>query len=96
MYEQDGFLYALDNTDALHVDQLVGVSLTSGSTSELINVQLVGIVEDSNWSWNLGRVYLGALGALTQNPPASGFLVLLGYAVSPTRLVLNIQDNIEL
>ena len=96
VYEVDGEVFLLDSTDDVHIDQLLGLTITSGAASENVNVQLVGAVDDASWSWTPGRVYLGASGFLTQTPPDAGYLVLVGYAVSATRLVLNIQDNIEL
>lgn len=96
VYEIDGEVFLLDSTDDVHIDQLLGLTITSGNASENVNVQLVGAVDDASWSWTPGRVYLGANGFLTQTPPDAGYLVLVGYAVSATRLILNIQDNIEL
>lgn len=96
VYEIDGEVFLLDSADDVHIDQLLGLTITSGNASENVNVQLVGAVDDASWSWTPGRVYLGANGFLTQTPPDAGYLVLVGYAVSATRLILNIQDNIEL
>lgn len=95
-YEQDGKVYALDYRDAAHIDLLLGISLTAADTDQPLSVQRSGVIEDSGWSWALGRVWLGAAGALTQTPPADGFDVLIGAAVSATRITLNFQDPITL
>ena len=75
---------------------LLGVTLSAAEQEQAVNVQRFGFVDDANWNWQLGRVYLGAQGCLTQIPPCTGHDVLIGNAVSPTRLLLNIQDPIEL
>lgn len=95
-YEQAGKVYALDYRDTAHIDLLLGVSLTAADIDQPLNVQRSGVIEDSGWSWALGRVWLGAGGALTQTPPADGFDVLIGAAVSATRITLNIQDPLYL
>lgn len=96
LYEQGGKVYALDYRDAAHIDLLLGVSLTAADIDQPLNVQRSGVIEDAGWGWTLGRVWLGAGGALTQTPPVDGFDVLIGAAVSATRITLNIQDPIKL
>ncbi|MFG0786929.1 hypothetical protein [Delftia tsuruhatensis] len=96
VYELNGVVRALSADDALHIDLLVGITLTAAQAGELVNVQRLGAIEDPGWSWVPGRVYLGANGALTQVPPTSGFDVLIGSATSPTRITLNLQDPISL
>lgn len=96
-YEHDnGRVYALDYADADHIDALLGITLTAADAGQPVNVQRSGAIDDDGWNWTPGRVFLGAGGALTQSPPADGFDVLIGVAVSATRLILNLQDPIEL
>lgn len=94
--DTDGTVRPLDRSDGDHIDLLCGLTLTATGSAGMVNVQRSGTVDDSSWSWTPGRVYLGANGTLTQTPPVDGFSVLVGVAVSPTRLILNVQDPIEL
>lgn len=96
VYEQDGEVFALDKGDDAHIDQLLGLTVTAASIGGPINVQRTGAVDNSGWAWTPGRVYLGAGGALTQTPATDGNDVLIGRAVSATRLLLDIQDPIDL
>lgn len=96
VYELDGQVFYLDAADAEHIDLLLGVTLTAAAAGAAVNVQRSGAIDDPAWNWQIGRVWLGANGALTQNPPAAGFVVLIGTAVAATRITLNIQDPIEL
>lgn len=92
-----GRVHALDQDDEDHVFSLLGVTLTAADAGQPIDVQRSGAITDSAWSWTPGqRVYLGLGGALTATPPAAGFDVLIGTALSPTRLLLNLQDPIAL
>lgn len=96
VYEENGEVFALDKGDDAHIDQLLGLTATAASIGSPINVQRTGAVDNSGWAWTPGRVYLGAGGALTQTPATDGNDVLIGRAVSATRLLLDIQDPIDL
>ncbi len=96
VYELNGAVYLLDWRDASHIDLLLGVTVTSADAGGHVSVKRTGFLVDAAWAWTPGRVYLGANGSLTQTPPADGFDVLIGVAVSATRLLLDLQDPIEL
>jgi hypothetical protein len=96
VYELDGQVFPLSADDAAHIDLLAGITTTSATTSEDVVVQRLGTIDDAGWSWTPGRVWLGLAGVLTQIPPLTGFDVLIGNAVSATRLILNIQDPVTL
>lgn len=96
VYEEDGEVFALDKDDDANIDQLLGLTVTAADLGEPINVQRSGEVNNSGWALTPGRVYLGASGALTQTPATNGNDVLIGRAVSATRLLLDIQDTIDL
>ena len=96
VYEASGLVYVLDYRDAAHIDLLVGITMTAADEGAPIAIQRAGEISDSGWAWTPGRVYLGAAGQLTQTPPETGYSVLIGSAVSATRILLNLQDPIEL
>lgn len=80
-----------------HVLALLGVTVSAAVAGQPINVQRMGHIDDTAWQLEPGkRVFLGRQGRLTQEPPQGGYDVLIGMAISPTRLLLNIQDPIEL
>ena len=96
VYEASGLVYVLDYRDAAHIDLLVGITMTAADGGAPIAIQRAGEISDSGWAWTPGRVYLGVAGQLTQTPPETGYSVLIGSAVSATRILLNLQDPIEL
>lgn len=92
-----GRVWLADATEAGEVFTLLGVTTTAADAHQQVLVQRLGAIDDAAWGWTPGvRVYLGAAGQLTQTPPATGFDVLIGVALSPTRLLLSIQDPIEM
>lgn len=96
VYELDGYVYPLDCRDSVHIDLLLGVTLTAADPGQPVNVQRSGVLDDAGWSWTPGRVWLGIDGRITQTPPTDGFDVLIGAATSATRITLNLTETIEL
>lgn len=94
--DEQGVVRPLDCNDEDHIDLMCGITLTAASGPGSVSVQCLGPVDDDNWNWSPGRVYLGANGSLTQTPPSGGFDVLVGVAVSATRVLLSLTDPIEL
>lgn len=76
---------------------LLGVTVSAAAGGQPINVQRIGAIDDAAWQLQPGkRVFLGGQGRLTQEPPQADYDVLIGMAISSNRLLLNIQDPIEL
>lgn len=96
VYELDGVVRYLDYRDADHVALLIGVTITAGLASEPVNIQSAGPLTDASWQWAPGPVWVGSAGQLTQAPPDDGFDLLIGSAVSATRIQLNLQRPIDL
>ena len=95
--DEHGRVRYLSATDEDNIFCLLGVTLTAADTGGLVDVQRSGAMDDNGWSWSKGqRVYLGANGGLTTQPAEVGFQVLVGVAVSPTRLLLQLQDPVML
>lgn len=85
--------YATQATDST----ILGISRNAGTTGNLVQVVTSGLLTDSSWNWTVNKyIFLGSNGILTQSVPASGYLVFLGTAVSPTSFNLNISNSILL
>ena len=92
-----GQVWPADHDVPGDVFTLLGLTLSSADTGQPVNVQRYGHVDDDGWAWPVGaRIYLGRQGRIQVGPPAGRFEVLIGAALSPTRLQLNIQDPIEM
>lgn len=92
-----GSVWPADPDAESDVLALLGVTVSAAEGGQPINVQRMGYIDDAAWQLKPGkRVFLGRQGRLTQEPPEAGYDVLIGMAISATRLLLNIQDPIEL
>ncbi|MGA4634510.1 hypothetical protein ACPA5B_11580 [Pseudomonas solani] len=96
VYELNDEVFYLGGDDAAHVDLVCGVTITAAVLGQPINVQSSGPLDDVTWSWAPGPVWLGADGHLIQAPPEAGYLLYVGRAVSSTRLIININQPVEL
>ena len=76
------------NADPQHQNYVVGVAVTAGSTTVPANVCWGGPVTNTltgtgGWNFTLwSPVYLGTNGQLTQTLPSSGFVQVVGIAIS--------------
>lgn len=92
-----GRVWPLSASDGAHIDQLAGLSLTAaGNAGDELRLTRAGVVNAAGLGLSPGRVWLGEQGRLTQTPPASGFDVLVGYALSGQRLALAFMPAIAL
>lgn len=95
VYELPGGTVApADYDDPVHVEALLGVTLTAAGVGQPVDVQGSGVLEDAGWSWTPGPLWLGAAGVIVQVPPVDGALVQLGSAVGPTRVILRLEAPI--
>lgn len=75
-------------------NDMIGISMESGSATEEIRCQLIGIIENTNWSWTIGGdVFLSDTisGSLTQSAP--GDPQRIGIATSATTIFITSQDG---
>jgi hypothetical protein len=56
-----------------------------------------GEYEDQSWAWVSGKpIFLGNAGTLTQTPPNTGWLQIIGRPLSPTAISIEIEEPIKL
>lgn len=82
----------------LHGDDVLGITLGAAVAGANANVQVAGEVTEPSWAWTPQEpVFLGANGVLTQEPPTepdAAFVLIVGFATSPTGLMLRIEGPI--
>lgn len=75
----------------------LGLSLNAASPGGTVDVQRLGEVQHSGWAWTPGAVFLGQDGNLTQTvPPGALFSLIVGFALDPTTLFIDIGVAITL
>ena len=83
-------LYVADQSNPDKSDHIVGLTIR-GYTSLNITVEVAsfGLVENSDWNFSVGEVYLGTNGRLTQTKPVSGTVLIMGRAIRSNRLFIS-------
>jgi hypothetical protein len=86
----DGLVYYADpeNGSAAAVS---GVSTGAVSLDGWVTIRTAGEMQESSWGWAEGPIYLGANGVLTQTPPLSGAIVILGVSAGPAAMTISPQ-----
>lgn len=83
--------FLVDSGDASDATKVIGITTTAAGAGASITVRTDGPLTDAAWSWTPGSIYCGALGVLTQSPPASGFVCEVARAKFPTSIVIDVQ-----
>lgn len=83
------------DTDTLSNAVVVGVTETAANAGNAVSVRTAGIVEDSNWAWTKGPVFLGTNGTLTQTAPTGGAIIVqVARAITATKIQVDIEPTI--
>ena len=93
----DGKLYYADCSNLSHLPRILGITTGAFSPGSYPSIQTAGPMAEGTWSWDLGKfIFLSTNGQLTQTPPASGFLLVMGWAVSAREMMIAIKEPISL
>lgn len=85
-----------NGANAAMAHSVAGISLNGGAAgADITIITTGGEIEESVWNWQANKpVFLGADGVLTQTAPTSGYLLVVGVAVGPTRMLVKVQQPI--
>lgn len=94
----DGKIYTADYMNQTHFSRIVGLTTGAISSGASGNVQTFGVMTEPTWTWIMGKpILLGPNGVPTQTAPvADGFLVVIGYPQSATKLSINVSLPVAL
>lgn len=81
-------VYASSDDDDQYSGAYAGISLGAAQDDADVTYQTDGLVTLSGWAWAQGPVFVGLNGALTQTPPTTGILTMVGYSPTPTSIDL--------
>lgn len=85
-----------DSTNPAHANLVIGITLDAAASGAPVSVQHDGLLIDPSFTFTVGMVYVGTNGMMTQTPPTSGFLQVVGIAINATTLFVNLQEPIFL
>lgn len=85
------------NTNAAHLQKVLGISLNAASAGDPVSVLRAGAATMVGWNWNVSLpLYLAEDGLITQTPPSSGFSLIVGFAETPTSVIVRFREPIIL
>lgn len=95
--DSGGLLVYADCTTAAHIGAVQGVVANAYGAGAQAVVQTDFELVHAGWSFSPGPVFVGASGALVQTlPPGAIFAQVVGYALAPTRIRVDVQPPIVL
>ena len=95
--DSGGLLVYADCTNQAHIGAVQGVVGSAYSPGDQAAVQTDFELVHAGWSFSPGPVFVGASGALVQTlPPGALFAQVVGYALAPTRIRIDVQPPIVL
>ena len=93
----DGKLIYADNTTAEHANKILGISKNAAVSGGIVVVQTFAELQEPTWNWIPGKpIFLSTTGTLTQTVPASGFIIIIAFAVTSTKIFIDIKQPIIL
>lgn len=93
----DGLLIYADCTNPSHLGAVLGVVANAYGAGDPAVVQTSFDLSHAGWAFTPGPVFAGAGGAIVQTlPPGAVFAQVLGYALSATRIHIDVQPPIAL
>lgn len=79
-----------DNTAPADVDAIYGLTLGAALVGGNVLVQYFGPITEPSWTWTTASpLFLTASGMLSHTPPVTGFLLTVGFALTPTKIMFN-------
>ncbi|NPB00306.1 MAG: hypothetical protein GXO10_02930 [Crenarchaeota archaeon] len=70
-------------------NKAIGLAINDALARTYVRVQTGSILSNPLWAWDTGAsIYLQTDGTLSQTPPTSGFIQVIGNAVNPTSILL--------
>ena len=95
--DSGGLLIYADFTNPAHLGAVLGFVANAYSAGDSAVVQTSFDLHHAGWAFTPGPVFAGAGGAIVQTlPPGAVFAQVLGYALSATRIHIDVQPPIAI
>jgi hypothetical protein len=93
----NGEVFKVDELDFIKSENMIGVSLQSGTTiGDSIKVKTIGVIKDQSWNWTVGSRIFIKNGNFSDIPPDDGHLISIGSAVSSNEINIKISEVVIL
>lgn len=92
-----GAAFYADRTTPGHFGRLAGITTGAAILGSPVALARTSTVTEPSWAWTPNAaVFLGLTGLLTQTAPVTGFLQVVGMALSATTLFVNPREPIAI
>lgn len=89
--DDSGHAVYADSAQVSGSHRVLGLTVNAALTGNVAKIRSAGRHVFGGWNWNTDLpIFLGSNGALTQSPPTSGFILTIGFADTPTSIVVRI------
>ena len=96
MSDAYGVIWYASNASVDDANCILGITTGAISVGTTGPVKSHGDMTEPTWAWVAKKpLYLGESGFMVQTPPVSAFIIKVGYAVSATRIFIDIDSPIE-
>src|SRR5205085_1073647 len=86
-----------DSSEPSHANAVIGITTGAASEGAAVSVQNIGEMIEPSWQWAPDiPIYINANGILSQTAPTTGFSLVVGFAVTSTRIIIHITQPIIL
>lgn len=85
-----GVAFYASQDDPTHMGIVAGISQGAVVSGDPVSIMAKGRLIEPSWAWTpYLPIFLGTSGQLTQTPPTTGFLIVLGTALDATTMMVN-------
>lgn len=80
-----------------HLHKVLGLTTGAVTLGAEATVQTGGEMIEPTWAWTLDApIFLGENGLLTQTPPVSGFMLVVAFPVTATKIFIKLREPLAL
>lgn len=77
-------------------DRCIGISTHSALNGSTIKIQSTGEIVEPTWNWVVGQPIFAHEDGIISQTPSESFIVVIGKAISQTKILLNLETPIIL
>lgn len=95
MVNTDGKVYYADKNTLSHATKILGITHGSATLGATVSVQTYGVMTEPSWTWDMSLpIFLSTGGLLIQTAPTTGFMLMLGFPLSSSSMLIDIDKPI--
>jgi len=85
--------YYADCTNLSHINKPIGISNNASALGGEVTVVFFGEMEEVSWNWDIDKpIWISTNGLLTQTTPVTGFLCIIAFPVTATKIFIDKQE----